>query len=566
MFPVSPRRCLVRNALNGATMELSSGEYAVLSSCQGCGRLDEHVARAERRLAAPPEHRPAFREVLERCAQAGLLMPLSALLARCGTPRGERGAALAGVAIRTCDRPALLERLLASARRLEAAGGEPRRWFVFDDSRAAQNETANRAVVCACGVDATYVSPSDASALASELRAEFPGAEGEIAWLLHADASHAASYGRPLNHALLRFAGKRFVAVDDDVVLEARRPALSEPGFAVNESADELLWFASEEAMWRECPALDIDPIAAHESWLGLPLPDAWARAEREAGTLADLEIGPQHGSRFAPDARVLFTHGHACGDPGSTLLPLQLLTLPALSRRRLSQKPETARDAFAARINWRGQARLRLTPKRVLTFTTATGVDGATLVPPTARSYRSEDVLLGIVAQCMYPSSWFVDLPFALAHLREPRKTWISSDANFMQEPLHVLYAWIEENAVGIVAESAAERLEAMGRLLCDHARMSDPALSEALWRHAADAGSRTLFAIEEQLDDATLPGEWKTQLAAWRHSPAFALDDRSVRGRVLAPELVRGLADAYGRAMQIWPRLWNHCGERNR
>jgi len=49
-------------------------------------------------------------------------------------------------------------------------------------------------------------------------------------------------------------------------------------------------------------------------------------------------------------------------------------------------------------------------------------------------------------------------------------------------------------------------------------------------------------------------------------KHSPAFALDDRSVRGRVLAPELVRGLADAYGRAMQAWPRLWQHCSERNR
>jgi hypothetical protein len=538
----------------------------VLSSCQGCRPLDEHVACAERTLAAPPQHRPAFRELLERCAHTGLLMPLSALLARCGAARGERRAALGGVAIRTCDRPALLARLLASARRLEAAGGEPRRWFVFDDSRARESESANRAAVDGCGVDVTYVAPSDASVLEIELRGEFPDAEREIAWLLRADTSGAATYGRPLNHALLRFAGQRFLAVDDDVVLEAHRPALGEPGFAVNDRADELLWFASEEQMWRECPALDIDPLAAHESWLGLSLGDAWARAEREAGTLADMEIGAQHGRRFAPEARVVFTHSHACGDPGSALLPLQLLTLPALSRRRLSEQPESVRDAFATRIDWRGQARLRVTPKRVLTFTTLTGVDNATVLPPAARSHRSEDVLLGIAAQCMYPSSWLVDLPFALPHLREPRKTWVSSDANFMQEPLHVLYAWIEENGGGIVAKPGAQRLEAMGRLLCDHARMSDQALSEALWRHAADAGSRTLFAIEEQLDDPELPGEWKTQLAAWRKSPAFAVDDRSVRGRVLAPGIVRGLADAYGQAMQVWPRLWQHCSERNR
>ena len=564
--PLAAQRGHVRNPLNGATMELSSGEYAVLSACEGCRPLVEHVALAARQLSAPPEHWPAFREVLERCARGGLLMALPELVSRCGAPLEVPPAALGGIAIRTADRPKLLARLLSSAEKLEARGAMRRRWLVFDDSRHSASEDANRAAIDACGLDIAHWGRAEADALQGSLHDEFPQAEREIAWLLGAGSADEATYGRPLNHALLRFAGQRFLTVDDDVILEPHRAALIDRGFAVNDEADELLWYEDEDGLWRDCPALDVDPLAAHEAWLGLPLAAALARAEREAGALADIDLRPVHGRRFAPEARVLFTHNHACGDPGSSLLPLQLLMLPRRSRRRLAAHPDAAARAFAGRIDWRGQTRLRLAPRRVLTLTTMAGIDNSRLLPPAARSHRSEDVLLGIAAQCIYPSSWLVDLPFGLPHLREPAKSWLPATVNFMQEPLHVLYAWIDEGAQDIVAESPEARLTAVGALLLDYARMSDRALTGALRAHAADAASRTLFAIREQLDDATLPAQWKALLVPWQTSPAFAVDEASISGRVLAPEAVRPLADAYGRAMQIWPRLWQFCGERFR
>ena len=65
-LPLAARRCLVRNALNGAALELSSGEHAVLTTCEGCHTLAEHEARAATRLRAPEEHIPAIRELLGR--------------------------------------------------------------------------------------------------------------------------------------------------------------------------------------------------------------------------------------------------------------------------------------------------------------------------------------------------------------------------------------------------------------------------------------------------------------------------------------------------------------------
>jgi hypothetical protein len=567
MLPLAARRCLVRNPHNGASAELSAGEYAVLSACEGCRTLDEHEARAVQQLSAPPEHRRAFRELLERCARQGLLMSLPDLVSRFGAPGDTRPAASGGIAVRTADRPKLLARLLSSAVMLEARGAPRRRWLVFDDSRDPANEQANRAAIDACrALDVVHVGRAETAALEGALRAEFPHAEREIAWLLGAGSAGEATYGRPLNHALLRFAGRAFCTIDDDVILDPRRPPLSKPGFAVTDEADELIWYDGEESLWRDCPSLEIDPLATHESWLGLPLASAWARAEREAGALAEIRLRPAHGRRFATDARVLFTHNHACGDPGSSLLPLQLLTLPPHSRRWLAAHPDATAAAFAGRIDWRGQVRLRLAPRRVLTFTTMAGVDNSRLMPPAARNHRSEDLLLGNVAQCMYPSSWVVDLPFGLPHLRESPKHWLPATENFMQEPLHVLYGFIDERAAGILAESAEARLAAVGALLLDYAQMSDAELSDALRDHTADAGSRTLFAIAEQLDDAALPAQWKALLVPWLRSPAFAVDRASVAGRTLAPATVRPLAEACGRAMLAWPQLWEFCRERYR
>jgi hypothetical protein len=349
-------------------------------------------------------------------------------------------------------------------------------------------------------------------------------------------------------------------------VLDPRRPPVTEPGFAVGDESDDLRWYDTVDSLWRACPALDIDPIAQHAAWLGLPLASAWARAEAETGALAAIDLRPNHGRRFAPEARVLFTHNHACGDPGSSLLPLQLLMLPKRSQRWLAANPQSAASAFAQRVNWRGQTRLRLAPERVLTFTTMAGIDNSRLLPPAVRRHRSEDVLLGIVAQWMYPAAWLVDLPFALRHEREPAKRWLAPTVNFMQEPLHVLYGWIDAHAAGIAAESPEGRLAGVASLLLDLAAASDARLLEMLRQHAADAGSRVQFAIAEQLDDATLPAQWKAQIAPWVRSPALAVDGASVEGRILARHAVRALADAYGRAILVWPKLWEFCREKRR
>jgi len=296
-----------------------------------------------------------------------------------------------------------------------------------------------------------------------------------------------------------------------------------------------------------------------------LPMADAWMQAEAQSGALAAMDITAAQGSRFAPEARIIFTHSHAFGDPGSTMLPLHLLSLPARSRQWLAANPHAVAYAFARRINWRGQSRLRLAPTRLLTLTTIAGLDNSRLLPPTARSHRSEDLLLGTVAQWMHPTAWQVDLPFGLLHRREPAKHWLRAVDPVGPEPLPFILAYLERHEANIVAMRPEQRLAAAGAFLVDLAAASDAHLSEMLLAHAAETSSRVLFALQEQLDDPALPAAWKQSLRPWLNSPALALEETALRARSPTVAAMRSLVDGYGKALLVWPQLWEFCRDRN-
>ena len=566
-LPIAPHRCVVYNALDGPGLELSSGEHAVLAACAGWRTLAEHEARATAHLSAPPEHRAAIRELLERCARQRLLLPVEELVIRFGAPSSAQPSAFGGAVVRTADRPRLLARLLASAEALEARGAQKQRWLVIDDSHDSTNEQANRAAIAnAHSLEIRHYDRAAADAFEEELIAEFPHAAREIAWLLGAGSAAEPTPGRPLNHALLQLAGRAFVGFDDDTVLEPRQPALADRGFAVSDELDALTWYGSEESLLRHCPPADVDPIAQHARWLGLPMADAWARAEREHGSLAAMEITPALASRFAADARIIFTRSHSCGDPGSNALPLHLFSLPARSRQWLATNPEAAEHGFAERINWRGQAQLRLAPGWHMIVTTIAGFDNSRLLPPTTRGHRSTDLLLGAVTHWIHRTAWQVDLPFGLPHRREPTRQWLRASETVTSEPLSFILACVARSEAACIAAEPEQRLAAVGALLLDIAAAGDSQLAEMLLQHAMDAASSALFSIHEQLDDAALPAAWKQRLTAWLGSPALALDDAGARARVLDVTAMRSLIESYGRALLVWPELWQFCRELNR
>jgi len=565
MLPLSPQRCLVRNRLNGAAMELSAGEYAVLSACEGCHPLAAHEARAALQLAAPGAHRPAFRELLERCARAGLLTPLPDLVARFGRAQAIKPVSPPELVVRTADRPQLLLRLLQGAVALQAGSGCTYRWHVVDDSRQEANRQANRAAIERCGaLGAEHHDLSHPASLEDELGRALPRQDAEVRLLLAPPRGDEMTYGRPINYLLLRFAGRRLLMLDDDVMIDPRRPALTRRGVEVSLAPEVAYWYESADAGFDACPALALDPFAEHSRWLGMALSQAWTMARGEPGGLRVADLPPACGASFAGDARILFTRNHVLGDPGWAKFASKLLMIAPETRQWLAAHPDAAGYAFSSQVHWRGRVALRLAPHQTLSTTTLTGFDNSQLLPPTERGTRDADVLLGEAARCIYPAGWQVELPFALPHVRDAQRQWLRPDEKLALGPSLLLITHARAQMSSIRGDGAAARMRTLGACLLDLAAASDAKLRAMLEEQAIAYVGAMRFSAEEQLADSSLPVAWHEILRRWLDSSAFQLDRASLRASIVAPEQVRTEAQHYGRTLLAWPHLWDYCRER--
>jgi hypothetical protein len=559
MFPIAARRCVVVNPLNGASAELSADEYAILTACEGCRPLSKHEARAARKLGAPPEHRAFFRAVLERCARQGLLMPLADLVARFGAPSGS-ALPPPEIVVRSAGRAPLLRRLLSSAARLQERTQAVYRWHMLDDSRSEEDRRANRAAIeSAPSLDVTYHDLSRES-LESDLVEAFPGLASEIRSLLQAARPNEATYTRPLHYALLRFAGRRFLHLDDDVLLEPRRPPLANGGVQTDFGLEAAYWYQSFEAAFEACPELMLDPFAAHARWLGRPLADAWQQAQAEPGGHHVGNIPASLGARFGPAARVIFTGTQVLGDPGWGTFASQRLVLGPQTLQWLGSHPEAV-NTFDSQIHWRGWPALHLAPQVVLSMTTLSGVDNSVLIGPGLRVGRASDPLVSEMTRTAHPAAWGAILPFALPHVRDGRRHWLAPDEEYILRPSRLLITYAQKRSPSIRSEDPGERLAALGALFVDLGAASDATLAALLEEQAADYVSHILFSVRQQLDDPRVPAAWKHVLTTWLGSPLLKLDRQSLGKHVVPLDALRSLARDYGRTLIAWPRLWAHC-----
>ena len=558
MLPLAARLCRVRNPLNGAVAELSADQYAVLTACEGCKTLEEHGTGVRRKLGVPDQDWQTISQWLSDFVSRGLFTSLDDLVNRLDIDAEWTPAPCAGMIIRTSDRPGLLARVLKSAAVLEQRVQSRYRFQVLDDSRDGANIAVNRKTIAECGLDCIHHDLSQEHAIAAALRIDFPAAARELAWLFGQPRSGEATYGRPVNLALLMTAGRRVLMLDDDAVLDPRLPPVHASGLEVSCSADELFCFGTDAELNDACPAVAIDPIAAHLEVLGAPVGRLWHKHTGDTRVPAFMELSGQDAPRFVRDARVLVTQNHAVGDPGSSMYPYHLLTLPVASREQLLGVPERLSIAFHERHNWRGRSRTRLTPNRPLTFTTLAGLDNSVLLPPTVRSHRNEDLLLGDIIRYLHMGAWSFDLPWGLPHRRQPAKHWLDASNTFPQEPVHFVMDYLEQRAPNIVGEAPTDRMSALAATLLDLSDSTNQHVAGLLEQQAADTASRVRYAIQGQLDDPSIPAVWKQLLPHWLNSPTLATTPDTLRRRLASTELVRSMAQDYGRALTIWPDLW--------
>jgi hypothetical protein len=408
----------------------------------------------------------------------------------------------------------------------------------------------------------TYHDHSATDSLEGRLAAALPDLREEIRLLLAAAGPGESTYGRVMNCPLLAFAGKRFLSIDDDALLDPRRPPLARPGVEIGLAPRAAFWYDSFDAAFSACPELSVDPLEQHAQWLGLSMAQAWERAKGEP---------PRHvrdfpgltGSYFDAAARVLFTWNHVLGDPGWAKFSGELLVVSAETRDWLAANPGAARRAFEGQVQWRGYASLQLSPQESLSTTTLCGFDNTVILPPAVRTGAEADTTIGEIARCIHPAAWVASLPFALPHVRDSRREYLSPVDAPAFNLNRTLIDYARKRSGSIRAADPAGRLSTLGAMFIDLASASDATLRGVIEEQAADMAGRLAFQINEQLGDNATPAGWKEVLRPWLASPLLQLDPASLAQRPAPLGSLRSVARDFGRALIAWPRLWAWCRE---
>jgi len=488
-------------------------------------------------------------------------MALPDLVARFGLARVPSVAPIAGITIPTADRPALVLRLLTGASNLQSRTGNAYLWHVFDDSRSAENRRANREVIASCpDLEVRYHDLSATDSLESRLAAALPDLREEIRLLLAAAGPGESTYGRVMNYPLLWFAGKRFLSIDDDAQVEPRRAPLALPGVEIGLAPRAAYWYDSFDAAFAACPELPLDPIAEHAQWLGLSMAQAWERAEREPPRRV-RDFPGLAGSYFDPDARVLFTWNHVLGDPGWAKFSGELLVISAETRDWLAARPGAARAGFEAQVQWRGYASLQLTPQESLSTTTLCGLDNTVILPPAVRTGPEADTTIGEMTRCIHPTAWVASLPFALPHVRNARREYLSPADALGFGLNRTLINYARARSPSIRAADPAARLSTLGAMFVDLASASDATLRSVIEEQAANTASRLSFAIDAELRDPAMPEAWKDVIRPWLGAPLLQLDSASLARRAAPLDRLRTVTREFGQTLIAWPRVWAWC-----
>lgn len=565
MLPLAARRCVVRNVRTGAFATATPESHGLLRYCDRFRTLAEHAQVIGTAIPGLAAQRAWVLQQLDSFCRAGILVrPAEVVAGWIGeTAQAAAPPGPAEIVVRTCDRPALLARLLASVAGLPPGVAASCRFTVLDDSHGTDARERNRAS-CAAAQPALavgHVVLDAAEDWIADLRAAFPGAHAELDWLLGAGVA-GATYGRPVNYALLRHAGRRLLTIDDDVVVAPRCSPRQVAGFVMSSAPDQWDFHRSRAELEASCAPLAIDPFAAHLGVLGASLAAATASlgpglaAEALCAGLAAPDL-----DRLDRRSAVLFTQNGALGDPGSALHPFPLYAADDEAFARFTANAADYALLARVRYNWRGQPRARIACDRPLTFTTLAGLDNRKLLPPTVPALRNEDLLLGAVARVVHPHSVAVDLPWSLLHLRDPEKCWepLASPTPQRQDVVHVLLELVAAAAPACRAEAPEDRLRYLGRVLQDWGAAGESTLREMLEQHLLDTRTRIAFELQESLDrHPAAPAWWRRDVEAYLRGPNLALARADLGAALADAGTVRGVLAAYGRALDVWPELW--------
>jgi len=549
---------------------ISNHLLPLLNLCSYFRNLEEHCELITGNLANPEESGTAVTSLLKDLQQAGIMVTADQWLQRIENnqqntrPDPEPTWILA---ISTCDRPRLLQRLLDSAIAYITTTTLPAKALLLDDSRQADNQTSNQRAWASwlkhCSLTGEYWDRTARVNLCNRLCRKFAHHDAQtIRWLLSPEYvdERVNTSGQNRNLALLLSSGQRLLMLDDDCILTPLKHTPHNSQFQVGRLPVQAIPFHNQSDLVYAMEKVDINPFESHLHHLGTTFKQTLKRLRSDQNLTWLRTLDPATRKRLdASEPITRVTLNATCGDPGTASMDW-LYTRPADCSTKIAEYLQKIPEhTVAERLFWRGRFQTVLTYDETLMTTTLTGLDNRALLPCVIPFGRGEDRMLGNGLRVLEPQALFFIDNWALPHEPEPVRYWqrpSSTNENLLPDPEHFLIISTEQQ-VALDIDDPMTRLAYLANRYLHLANLSDSSLIIELNRRYTKSKTMVLQDYAENqitvTDHAThLQRDLALLVEQTTQEIAQPLEfDRDWLTRF------RQLAHHYGQALLIWPTL---------
>ena len=480
-------------------------------------------------------------------------------------------ASISTLGIVTANRPAAVQRCIASyIEHLQQHGRTPR-LFIIDDSRRQEDATATKRIVTGAG--RTYGGAiryigvrekADARRILERAGIDRP----TIDFGLPA-RGHGFAPGANRNHLLLATAGDLLLTADDDTVCDTWSGSDDDSvAFAGQADPRRFEFFANRRQALAATQRTGVDLLGGHEQVLGRSLSDIAASAQSTTlDTACDHIVA---GLKLKHDGyQVRVTSSGLAGD-SAMRSPYRLLFSPTTTHHWTTIDERTFTRALTRRETRRFARRTTVT-HQAATMMYSAGIDNRTVTPPFNPIGANEDGLFGVMLRLMAPTAFLAHIPVGIVHdsnrpsaYDRPHMPCVS-ETRIADLTIALLHEWTMTSAAMATPrarlKSLGKHLVALADMPVDECAARVVAASLNLWQH-----ERTRL---DELIAATpgLPAFWLRTLDKYRATflrnaadPTFFIPievkrtDSPGRGfRRLQMSL-----GSLGRLMIAWPEIW--------
>lgn len=573
---LSNSECVFQVKRTGEAHVMTFQVLQALDQCREFRTLDEHVARIQSTIPGLENQRDAVGRVLQSLIERDLLISDARFTERLSSGAAAAPAPLRAIFVRACDRPAQLERLLASIGDYERRYRAGRHYVVLDDSALAPSIDRHRDLLRefarTTGCKVTYVGPAERQRLVERFAKAVPGSQAALnSLLLPQPGATRFGGGRSWNLALLLSAGGRFTLFDDDQRLPLRRHELARDGLDLNPAQLPFARFYRnmEETLAAGEEVAD-DPFGLHLDACGVGIGELVGRSEFGLNRESLRGLNLARLAHLTSSTRILLTQQGTYGSARSESAAW-IYHLDAAGRADLCASREAYLSNVEAQFLWQGTSRARLSP---ISWFTPFAFDNSELLPCTNAVGRGEDALFSAATHFCHPDALALELPVAVGHVQEQsrRRSQRTLQANTPRVN-HFATDFIQRQFGSFLASDPGQRLGLLAEIFRDMAGASETARSTHLREYLNYVRADAIERLQQTFEAATdAPVFWQADVRSIIDANGRALIakapprlgdwnedfDAAACANALRDELSQ-LAANY----DAWPRLWQHARE---